>query len=515
MLIPLAEILTLPAVAAGAPLVLHGTPEDCLIRWVHSSEVFEMGPLLRGQELLLTTGLGLKGSSPSDLEGYIDALADAGLAALALELGRTFAEVPAAVTRAAKRRNLPLLAFRGVVPFESVVEGFHELVMHRDRATLRVSDRVWRELLDVVLAGDGLNALVKRVAHLANARCVLLARDGRVVAASDPGATQDSPTAANSRTVDLGGTAWGSLVIAGSTSQTHTAILDRAVKVVSLELLRTGTTLETAAVANNLLRDIADSRLPSVEELRSRLEIAGFPAEKGRPIVALCVASDRRISPPVLSAAAHRASRETFGACLVGHLDDDVVIVARVPRGSEQRLREALGKMCSSLSETIEQTTGHAIVTVAAGSPVGDVDGLTATLTQSREVASIARRLGARRQPLHARDLGIYRLLARFGNEPELADFLREQIGPLLDHDATYSSKLVQTLDTYLQHGLAKTETATALGIRRQTLYNRLDRINAVLGRDALTAHESRTALSLALHAWRLRTGLDPSRSGG
>ena len=63
MLVPLSDVLALPEVAAASPVVLVGDPDRTLIRWVHSSEVFEMGPLLRGGEFLLTTGLGLRGTS--------------------------------------------------------------------------------------------------------------------------------------------------------------------------------------------------------------------------------------------------------------------------------------------------------------------------------------------------------------------------------------------------------------------------------------------------------------------
>jgi purine catabolism regulator len=512
MLVPLDEVLSLPAVATGSPQVVVGEPGTCLIRWVHSSEVFEMGPLLHGGELLLTTGLGLRGVSASQLEAYVEALADAGLAALALELGRTFAEVPEAMLRAAQRRNLPLVAFREVVPFEEVVEAFHELVLDREIATLRVADRIWRELVDTVLAGDGLLALVQKTADLARAEAYLFARDGRLVAASKRASEAPTRTATNSRPIEVLRTPWGTLVLDGRRSQLHTAVLDRAVRALGLELARAGTVQDAVALTSTLLRDLVEDRLPSVGELRSRCELAGFPAEPGRPVVGLAVAGDRRIPPGLLASSALRSCRGSFGACIVGHLEDDVLLVARAPRGGDRQLREQLARMCAAVSDGVERATGHAIITVAAGSPVDDVDGLAKTITQAREVASIARRLGTRRQALLARDLGIYRLLSHLGNEAGLTDFMREQIGPLLDHDAAHSSELVTTLDTFLQHGLAKTDTATALGIRRQTLYNRLDRINAVLGHEALAGHESRTALGLALHAWRLRTGLDPGR---
>ena len=128
MLVPLAQVLALPEVAAASPTVLAGDPDRTLVRWVHSSEVFEMGPLLTGGEFLLTTGLGLRGASTTDLARYVESMADAGLAALALELGRTFSEVPDGILRAADRRQLAVVALPrsspipliGSVPQESI-----------------------------------------------------------------------------------------------------------------------------------------------------------------------------------------------------------------------------------------------------------------------------------------------------------------------------------------------------------------------------------------------------------
>ena len=131
MLIPLTEVLALPSFQAAGAHLLSGEPDSVLVRWVHSSEVFEMGALLAGGEVLLTTGLGLHGRTSEHLRAYVEQLADAGLAALALELGRTFFEVPEPMLEAARRRGLVVLGLTNVVPFERMVEDFHELVVRR------------------------------------------------------------------------------------------------------------------------------------------------------------------------------------------------------------------------------------------------------------------------------------------------------------------------------------------------------------------------------------------------
>jgi PucR family transcriptional regulator, purine catabolism regulatory protein len=512
MLVPLSQVLALPEVAAASPAVLAGDPDRTLVRWVHSSEVFEMGPLLTGGELLLTTGLGLRGTSASDQARYVESMADAGLAALALELGRTFSEVPEGILRAAARRHLAVVALRDVVPFAAMVEAFHRLVMDHEISGLRRGERIWRDLTTGVLDRGGLHALVRRIADLAGGTAYLVARDARLVAASDPAAAVPRETRENSRPVELGGTSWGTLIVDSRRGQLRAAVLDRAPHVVALELLRASPTSDRFAVASALLFDVVHDRLPSADELRARCEIAGFPSERGRPLVAVCVACDRRVPRALLSSTAQRVCGEIFGASLVGEVDEEVLIVVRAPRGGESGLRERLDRLSGQLSDSIEQATGHSIVAVAAGSPVEEVEELARSIAQSRDVAAIARRLGTRRGAMLARDLGMYRLLAHLQNGPELSEFLREQLGALLDHDAAHGTELLRTLDTYLRHGLAKTPTADALGVRRQTLYNRLARIEALLGGEPLTDYERHTALGVALHAWRLRTGLDPGQ---
>lgn len=508
MLIPLEEVLALPALAGADPVVLHGSPDRCLIRWVHSSEIFEMGPLLQGGELLLTTGLGLIGTSDRELGRYVETLADAGLSALAIELGRTFSDLPDSLVDAARRCDLALIALRTVVPFEMIVEAFHTLLLDHEMHTLRIADQIWRDLLARVLTGDGLQSLIHTASSLAGTDAHLLALDGRTVVSTKPGAIP-RPSRSNSRPVEVAGAGWGTLILSGQPGPTRTAVLDRAAVALGLELLRTGSTYDGTAAVNALLRDIAENRMSSGEELESRLELAGLPMLAGRVPFAIAVAADRRVGQEQLRQIAQRFCRESFGVSVAGQLDDDVVLVAHAPRGPELKVRAPLETMTSGICASVEQATGLHVVAVAAGPAATPAVRLTQSIGQALEVTAIARRLGARHQALLSRDVGIYRLLSRMSNEPELHEFVREQIGALLDQDASTSSELVQTLDAYLRYGLAKTETAHALGIRRQTLYNRLDRINRLLG-PVLEHHESRTALALALHAWRLRTGASP-----
>src|SRR5689334_1088826 len=102
MLPTLADVLALDAVRRGTPSVVAGGDRlGTRVRWVHVGEVSDIAHLLRGGELILTTGVALP-SEPGKLADYISDLAGVGASGLIVELGRRFVgELPRAVVDAA------------------------------------------------------------------------------------------------------------------------------------------------------------------------------------------------------------------------------------------------------------------------------------------------------------------------------------------------------------------------------------------------------------------------------
>src|SRR5919206_1076670 len=130
MPLTLREVLALDAVRRSDPEVVVGADQlDRPVRWVHSSELAEAAYLLKGGELLLTTGLGITGRGAVGEVAYVAALAERGVAALALELGWTFPEAPPALIQACREHGLPLLVLREVVPFVEVTERVQSAIL--------------------------------------------------------------------------------------------------------------------------------------------------------------------------------------------------------------------------------------------------------------------------------------------------------------------------------------------------------------------------------------------------
>lgn len=511
MPLTVAQLLTLPVLRRGRPQVLAGENlQTREVRWVHTSEIFEISPLLKGGEVLLTTGLGLVGVGEQAHRDYVDGLAGRQIAALVLELGRTFPTAPPELVSSARRAGLPLVVLRAVVPFIEVTEAVHPLLLTGEIEMLRLTERITSSLTDTMLSGSGLPGILRTIAGLAGCPARLIGDDGHVVSASGPtdDAATSGPADSVSAAVELFGSRWGTLVIGGSLTPLRSVLAARGAQALSLELARTGRSAPVRQqAAGRLLRDIAERRYSGADELITRAAAVGLTARPGQRVLAIYLAVEGGSGRQQIVTAVAESVASVLSSAIVGDLDGEIAVAGSVEDDAD--LRALLGRFADELDDRLAAFGGGRAAAVTAspatGPSAGQVAGLAQALPAAQEASRLARRLDTGIRTLLATDLGVHRLLARLTTDPDLAAFIDEQLGPLLDHDGSTGSGLVRTLEVFLGSGLSKTVAAQALGIRRQTLYGRLAKIDGLLGGLDLTARERRTAIDLALVGRRLR----------
>jgi sugar diacid utilization regulator len=81
-------------------------------------------------------------------------------------------------------------------------------------------------------------------------------------------------------------------------------------------------------------------------------------------------------------------------------------------------------------------------------------------------------------------DLGVVRFLLAPGDRQELSAFAHAVLGPVLDYDARHSAELVDTVDAYLATDCSLARAAERLSVHPKTVRYRLDRAEALSGRD-------------------------------
>jgi purine catabolism regulator len=528
--------LELPGLRGGLPEVVSGAEKlGRPVRWVHAGEVPNIASLLKGGELLLTTGVGL-GTRPADQRAFVRALAERGIAALVVELGPRFATLPAALVDTARAAGLPLVQLHREVPFVTVTEEIHTEIVNGHYALLQRAEEVHRRCTEALLGGGGVPQVLDILAGFGGNPVFLETPDGHLLYAAGAGPEgaaalqvweglrgprKDTPPPAGSVLVDVpgggpgGGPGAGSvrarlvlLPVRSPLAPVHRMAAERAAGVLAVVLMQARQEEELAARGRgDFLTDLAEGRI-TAGDAPAQARVLGFRPGDG-PLLPVVMRLGDGLSPAGGDwAVLARAVAEELTAVGVPVLLGVRPVEGRVPlllglRAESERPAVA-DRVAAALRAGVERAgmrhPGTWPPVVVVGVP-GNWAAASAGLRHAAETATAAQGLSDR--PWYdARRLDIDLLLWRLRGHPDLAAFVDRAIGPLKDHDSRSRPPLLPTLETYLAHAGRKAETARELHLNRQTLYNRLARIGELLGTD-LDDPQTVLALSLALRARR------------
>ncbi|QFQ96271.1 PucR family transcriptional regulator [Streptomyces phaeolivaceus] len=522
--------LELPGLRGGLPEILAGADRlHRTVRWVHTGEVPNIASLLKGGELLLTTGYGL-GTRPADQRAFVRTLAERGIAALVVELGPRFSRLPSALVETARSAGLPLVQLHREVAFVTVTEEIHTEIVNGHYALLQRAEEVHRRCTEALLGGGGVPQVLAILADFSGNPVFLETADGQLLYAAGTGPAdtdplqvweglrdrhQDEPPA-GAALVDVpgGGPGTGSvrarlvlLPVVAPLGPVHRMAAERAAGILAVVLMQARQEEELAARGRgDFLTDLAEGRVRA-EDAPAQARLLGFKPGGG-PLLPVVMRLADGLSPGGGWAVLARAVAEELASVGVPVLLGVRPVEGRVPlllglRAEAERPAVA-DKVAAALRAGVEragmQRPGGRPPVVVVGVP-GGWAAASAGLRHAAETATAAQGL-ADRPWYDARRLDIDLLLWRLRDHPDLAAFVDRAIGPVRDHDERARPPLLPTLETYLAHAGRKAETARELHLNRQTLYNRLARIGELLGTD-LDDPQTVLALSLALRARR------------
>ncbi|MEU8586421.1 PucR family transcriptional regulator [Streptomyces sp. NPDC048664] len=524
--------LELPGLRGGLPEVLAGADRlSRTVRWVHAGEVPNIASLLKGGELLLTTGYGL-GTRPAEQRAFVRTLAERGIAALVVELGPRFSRLPAALVETARAAGLPLVQLHREVPFVAVTEEIHTEIVNGHYALLQRAEEVHRRCTEALLGGGGVPQVLGILSDFCGNPVFLETPDGQLLYATGTGPAdtdplqvweglrdqhQDEPPAGTTLVDVPGGGPGGAgsvrarlvlLPVSAPMTPVHRMAAERAAGILAVVLMQARQEEELAARGRgDFLTDLAEGRI-AAEDAPAQARVLGFRPGSG-PLLPVVMRLADGMSPggggwAVLA----RAVAEELASVGVPVLLGVRPVEGRVPLllglRAEAEGPAVADRVATALRAGVERAGMHRpgarppVVVVAAA---GGWAAASAGLRHAAETATAAQ--GLPEHPWYdARRLDIDLLLWRLRDHPDLAAFVERAIGPLRDHDHRSKPPLLPTLETYLAHAGRKAETARELHLNRQTLYNRLARIAELLGTD-LDDPQTVLTLSLALRARR------------
>lgn len=493
---------------------------DRPIRWVHTGEIPDIHRFLTGQEMLLTAGLGM-GATEEQQRAFIRRVAEAQASVLVVELaGRMFDTMPQAAIDEAQAVGLPLIGLRDEIPFVEASAQVHEVLVEVRTAQLVADEAVGQAFTNLLLSGQDYLSVVDEAARLTGFPVVLedVAHQMRAYTGGDPesdrvvghwdrhsravheqyplpaprrrdvAASIDGSSgevvACVRRPVVLRGETWGwmhLLHVAAAPLPSALSALDRAAAAVAISLLSERESGARAAQRQGaLLNRLLLGDITGEEFVHGALSL-GHDL-RHRQLVVVVAAPDETTE----DGSGSRLLADTVnGLGLVAVVSDvgdaALGVVAVDGKGADDRLAADLSERGYSggLSRIVAPAT------------------LPTAVRQARSAASAATATNARKV-LHFNDLGALRLLVALADGPELARYVEDELGPLLQHDALSANPLLPTLRAFLEAGGNKARTAQELFVQRRTLYYRLERITRSLGLD-INNSEVQQRLQLAV----------------
>jgi purine catabolism regulator len=137
-------------------------------------------------------------------------------------------------------------------------------------------------------------------------------------------------------------------------------------------------------------------------------------------------------------------------------------------------------------------------VSLGVGSVRDGIAGIRRSHQEARQALTLGRRLHGAGSLTRFDDLGVHRLIYAAEGLPELRGLYQETLGDLIDYDRQNSAELIHTLDAFFAANGSPKEAAERLGVHRNTVLYRLDRIRDITGYD-LDDAATRLRLHLAL----------------
>lgn len=157
------------------------------------------------------------------------------------------------------------------------------------------------------------------------------------------------------------------------------------------------------------------------------------------------------------------------------------------------------GELADRIARRLKNVTGTSVTAGAAG-PVRSLRELAECERQATRCAKALRSFGREGEGASTQQLGIYGLLLCEADQHQVDTFVRTTVGPLEAYDETHGTSLVQTVAQYFATDGGSAQAAGQLFIHVNTLYQRLDRVDRILGpswRNGDRALEMRLALRL------------------
>src|SRR5919205_331719 len=381
-----------------------------------------------------------------------------------------------------------------------------------------------QRLMETLASTDTLPALLRLLTESMDSEVCVVSPMGEPMAGPVPGSDFGSPAALSAaemsaaRTLPVpfnvndhhytvmsavaGDQHLASLVVAGHLTQDRTAILERSALVLSAALLFERTYQEAQyRLQLELIDELLNPRPENVEAMKRRASRFGL-ADNLQLVVRVVGVRDDQRQRALAVLRRHTEGRAGITALHESHL----CMIEPPPHFGAGRGTPALPGSTAGGQEIVDALKRQRIeASVGSSETVTGFSRLSAAHAEAHAVLRALQALARHGEAADKAALGTAGMLLGARESPFAAQLLAAQLGPLLDYDRRRGTQLVPTAWTFLENDGSTTAAANALHIHTNTLRQRLDRIDNILGETWRRGGRS-LDVHVALRLWRLQS---------
>ena len=142
---------------------------------------------------------------------------------------------------------------------------------------------------------------------------------------------------------------------------------------------------------------------------------------------------------------------------------------------------------------------------IGIGNPCQAISDYRRGFAEANEALQMGQNLNRDGGVTHFNDLGVYRYLYKIAHMDDLRDMYQDQVARIANYDRRKGTDLLDTLETYLECAGNLTKTSSRLFVHRNTLIQRLDRLQSLCDID-LQERGNWLTLQVAIKVYKLRS---------
>jgi purine catabolism regulator len=449
-----------------------------------------------------TTTLLAADERPELLIARLDA---ASIAGLAVRLDAHDA-LPASALTAAEQVALPVITFPEGTALADVTAAVLDALLDAQRQRLQHVLDIHQRFARIIVAGGGAHELAATLHELLGRPVAIVDTEGRPTVTVPSDATIDldpnSPQTVR-EPIRAGEHDYGSVVAAAGDQGLDvdgTIAMERAAMGMAVRLAQTTAVAEVqerfAAVS---LEELISGHYRSAAEVVERAITFGWDLSRPRAVLLASIDPPEQgpIPPNALGTIA-AAARATLGRDAIVWTRSSTIAALVAPATDDAGERR---RIAEGLREELDRRLRSVNVSIGVGRRVDDPTLLQRSFVEASRAVDVGRWAKGRHVTEVFDQLGLERLLASTPTD-DLADFVSQAIGALVEYDRANNTELLDTLAVWLEtRNMA--EAARRMYVHYNTLKNRLDRIEEILGpviTDAARALECEVAIYVARH---------------